>query len=98
MVARDARIGNDQVLVDLSPHRERRAVQDDVFLLAPLHKYEGGKHSGTGAVMAGRSNGIKSHGWVFSPVTASAAERRRTPLQQRLQSTLPPRCVASPGD
>jgi hypothetical protein len=40
MVARYARIGDHQILVHLPPHRERRAVQDNILLLASLHKHQ----------------------------------------------------------
>ncbi len=51
MVARDARVGNHQILIHFASDSERRAVQDDILLLAPLHKDKGGKHTGAGAVM-----------------------------------------------
>jgi hypothetical protein len=51
MVARNAGVRDDQVLVNFAAHAERDAVQDDVFLFTTLHEHEGGKHSGAGAVM-----------------------------------------------
>src|SRR4029077_1595145 len=40
VVAGDARIGDDQVLIDLSAHRERSVVKVDVALVVPLHENE----------------------------------------------------------
>ncbi len=51
MVARDARIGDHQILVHLPSHGERSAVQHDVLLLAALHEHQGRENSGTGTVM-----------------------------------------------
>ena len=65
VIAGDARVGDDQILVYFASHRERRTVQDDVFLLTALHKHKRRKHTGTGAMMAGRTNGIQGHGRVF---------------------------------
>src|ERR1700751_3651582 len=43
MVARDSRIRNYEVLVDLPPHRERRPIHDDRALLISLNVNQGGK-------------------------------------------------------
>jgi len=57
VIARDAGISDDQVLIDLPPHAEGSAVQDDVLLLTTLNEDKGGKDSGTGAVMTDRVQG-----------------------------------------
>ncbi len=62
VVARDARVGDHQIFIDFPSHRERRAVQDDVLLLAALHKHKGGKHTGAGTVM---TDCAKGHEWSF---------------------------------
>jgi hypothetical protein len=65
VIAGNARVGDDQILVHLASHGEWSAVQDNVFLLAALHEDKSRKHSGTGAMMAGRTNGVQGHGRVF---------------------------------
>jgi hypothetical protein len=45
VVAGDARIGNDQILVHLSTHGERCVVEVDSALVVSLHENEGGKNS-----------------------------------------------------
>ncbi len=52
VIAGDARVGDDEILVHFAADRERSAIQNDVLLLASLHENKGGKHSGSGAVMA----------------------------------------------
>jgi hypothetical protein len=61
MIARDPRIGDYQVFVDLPSYREWSAVQNDILLLTSLDEDKGGKHSGTGAVTL--TDGIQGHGW-----------------------------------
>ena len=58
VIARNSGIGDHQVLVYFSAHSKGSPVQDNIFLLTALYKYKRGKYSGTGAVMAGRTNGI----------------------------------------
>ena len=60
MVARHARVGDHQILIDFASDRERRAVQNEVLLLASLHEDKGGKHTGARAVMTDRGKG---HEW-----------------------------------
>ena len=45
VVAGDARVGDDQVLVHLAAHRERSVVEVDGALVVPLHENQGGKNS-----------------------------------------------------
>jgi len=51
VIAGDARVGDHQILVNFPPDGERRAVQDDVLLLAALYEDQGGKHTGARTVM-----------------------------------------------
>ena len=71
MVPRDPRVRNHQILVDLPSDRERRAVQNDVLLLATLHKDKGGKHTGARSVM---TDCAKGHEWSFSVPFAVARD------------------------
>ena len=57
VVARDARVGDDQVFINLAADVERRAVQDNVLLLGSLYEDKRGKHTGTGAV----ADGVQGH-------------------------------------
>jgi len=58
VVAGDARIGDDQVLIDLSAHRERSVVKVDVALVVPLHENESGKNPRT------RGRNRACDGWI----------------------------------
>ena len=62
VVARDARVRNHQIFIDFPSNCERSAVQDDVLLLATLHKDKGGKHTGTGTAV---TDCAKGHEWSF---------------------------------
>ena len=46
MLARHARIGDDQIAIHLPPHRVRRVIQRQRLLLAPLHVDRDGKDAG----------------------------------------------------
>src|SRR5579864_1107178 len=82
VVARDPRIGDDEVLIHLTADRERSAIQNDILLLAALHKHKRGKHSGTGAVMA-LADCIEGHGLAGkSALGALFAAARSSPTQQ----------------
>jgi len=45
VVAGDARVGDDQVLIHLAAHRKWRVVEVDGALVVPLHENQGGKNS-----------------------------------------------------
>jgi hypothetical protein len=45
VIARDARIRDDQVFIDFSSHAERTVIEVDDALLVPLDKHKRGKHA-----------------------------------------------------
>src|SRR5580658_7495334 len=57
VVAGDARVGNDEVLINLASHVERRTVQHDIFLIVALDKHQRGKHTGTRTVVTDGTQG-----------------------------------------
>src|SRR5581483_11946719 len=61
VIAGDAGIGDDQILVHLAAYVERAAVQNNVLLLATLHEDEGRKDSRRGAMVAIVTNGVQGH-------------------------------------
>ena len=50
VIARDPRIGDHQILIHFAAHAERRAIEDDVLLLVPLHQHQRREHTGTGGL------------------------------------------------
>ena len=78
VVARDPRVRDHQIFIDFPSHRERRAVQDDVLLLATLHKHKGGKHTGTGTAV---TDCAKGHEWSFRVPFAFASDDLKRALQ-----------------
>src|SRR5579871_20991 len=60
VIARHARIGDDQILIDLAPHAEGRAVQDDILLFISLDQYQRGKDTRTAGLWS--PDGVQSHG------------------------------------
>src|SRR5579864_749036 len=94
MVARDSRIGDDEVLIHLAADGERSAIQNDILLLATLHKHKGGKHSGAGAVMA-LADCIEGHGLAGKKACSARRSPQRGRVQLSNQTTLTPRHAAS---
>ena len=74
VVARDAGIGDHQILIDLAPHAERSAVEDDVPLLVALHQHQRGKHARAGRLSHGLSH-LRS--WGGAPPPAQFTRKRR---------------------
>ena len=50
VVARDAGIGDHQILIHFAAHAERSTVENDVSLLVALHEHERGKYSRPGGL------------------------------------------------
>ncbi len=57
VVARYARVGDDEVFINLATHAERRAVEHDIFLIVALDKHQRGKHTGTRTVVTDGTQG-----------------------------------------
>ena len=60
MVAGDARVGDDQILIDLATHGERSVVEVDGALVVPLHEHQGGENPRSWGRNRAR-DGLKSH-------------------------------------
>ncbi len=74
VVARDAGIGDHQILVDLAPDAERSPVKDNVPLLVALHQHQRGKHARAGRLPTAYR--IQGHGVErrLRPVYPEAAQ------------------------
>ena len=76
MVAGDARIGDDQVLINLAAHGERRVVEIDGALVVPLHENQGGEYSRPRGRDRAR-DGLKSHVALVSTPSFEQREQHR---------------------
>src|ERR1700740_161576 len=65
VVARDPRISNHQILIDLAAHREGGSIENEVLLFVPLNQHERRKDSRTGALRI--SDGTQTHGQKAQP-------------------------------
>src|ERR1022692_2376567 len=69
MIARDARVGDHQILIHFPSDGERGPIQNDVLLLAALHELKDRKDTRARTDRTGCGQG---HGWSFSALFAFA--------------------------